>query len=100
MATPQVGRTEFRSDGVLMKLVSITGARPQFIKMAPISRALQAAAQEVSVHTGQHYDRQMSASLFEELCIPEPDYNLRVGSGSNGWQTGQMHTPVDLTSCF
>jgi len=90
MATPKVGRTGFRSDGVFMKLVSITGARPQFIKMALISRALRTVAQEVSVHTGQHYDPQLSPSLFEELRIPEPDYNLRVGSGANGWQTGQM----------
>jgi UDP-N-acetylglucosamine 2-epimerase len=73
-----------------MKIVSIVGARPQFIKAAPVSRALRQTAQEVLVHTGQHYDPQMSAIFFTELAIPQPDYHLGVGSGSHGWQTGQM----------
>jgi UDP-N-acetylglucosamine 2-epimerase len=73
-----------------MKVATIVGARPQFIKAAPVSRLLRAAAEEVLVHTGQHYDHQMSAVFFEELRIPEPDYDLGVGSGSHGWQTGQM----------
>lgn len=73
-----------------MKLITIVGARPQFIKAAPVSRVLRQVAQEVLVHTGQHYDREMSAVFFDELGIPEPDYHLGVGSGSHGWQTAQM----------
>jgi len=73
-----------------LKVVSIVGARPQFIKAAPVSRALQPMVREVLVHTGQHYDREMSELFFEELSIPEPEYNLGVGSGPHGWQTGQM----------
>jgi UDP-N-acetylglucosamine 2-epimerase len=74
----------------VIKVVSIVGARPQFIKLAPVSRVLRRVARDVLVHTGQHYDHGMSAVFFEELQIPEPDYNLGVGSGPHGWQTGQM----------
>lgn len=56
-----------------MKTLSIVGARPQFIKAAPVSRALRPAAHEVLLHTGQHYDYGMSVVFFEELHIPEPD---------------------------
>lgn len=73
-----------------MKVVSIVGARPQFIKAAPVSRALRQVADEVLIHTGQHYDWEMSAVFFDELHIPKPNYNLGVGSGPHGWQTGQM----------
>ena len=74
-----------------MKVASVVGARPQFIKAAPVGKALRLAGHiEVLVHTGQHYDDEMSAVFFRELDIPEPDYNLGVGSGSHGWQTGQM----------
>jgi UDP-GlcNAc3NAcA epimerase len=73
-----------------LKVLSVVGARPQFIKAAPVSRALRQVAREVLVHTGQHYDYGMSAIFFQELDLPEPDYNLAVGSGSHGWQTGQM----------
>lgn len=74
-----------------MRIVSIIGARPQFIKAAPVSRALRAAGhQEFLVHTGQHYDSNMSDLFFEELGIPEPDVNLSVGSGLHGAQTASM----------
>jgi UDP-N-acetylglucosamine 2-epimerase len=74
-----------------MKIVSIVGARPQFIKAAPVSKALRAAGhQDFILHTGQHYGYGMSQVFFEELNIPQPDVNLGVGSGDHGWQTGQM----------
>ncbi len=74
-----------------MRIISIVGARPQFIKMAVVCRA--AAEWEVShgiIHTGQHYDPEMSDVFFKELDIPSPDYHLGVGSGSHGAQTGEM----------
>jgi UDP-N-acetylglucosamine 2-epimerase len=73
-----------------MKIVSVVGARPQFIKCAPVSRLLRRSATEVLLHTGQHYDANMSASFFEQLQIPEPHYNLQVGSASHGAQTAEM----------
>jgi UDP-N-acetylglucosamine 2-epimerase len=73
-----------------MRLVSVVGARPQFIKLAPVSRALRRTHQEVIVHTGQHYDDGLSGTFFRELSIPAPDYTLGIGSGSHGAQTGHM----------
>lgn len=74
-----------------MKIATVVGARPQFIKAAPVSRALRKAGHnEFLVHTGQHYDDNMSSVFFEELEIPEPDVNLGIGSGSHGQQTGNM----------
>lgn len=73
-----------------MKLITIIGARPQFIKAAPFSEEFRKSNEEVLVHTGQHYDANMSDVFFEELGIPEPNYNLGVGSGNHGKQTARM----------
>lgn len=74
-----------------MRIVTVTGARPQFVKAAVVSRELKTAGvDEVMVHTGQHYDEEMSAVFFEELGIPEPAINLDVGSGSHAVQTGDI----------
>jgi len=75
-----------------MKIVTVIGARPQFIKAATISRLLlhDPEVEEILIHTGQHYDPNMSDIFFEELNIPHPDFNLEVGSGSHAVQTGKM----------
>ncbi|MBT7189939.1 MAG: UDP-N-acetylglucosamine 2-epimerase (non-hydrolyzing) [Anaerolineae bacterium] len=74
-----------------MKILTVIGARPQFVKAAPVSKALNSAGhEEFLVHTGQHYDPQMSQIFFDEMGIPEPNINLEVGSGKHGWQTAQM----------
>lgn len=81
-----------------MKIFTVIGARPQFIKAAVVSRALAVHhpdVQEVLVHTGQHYDANMSDVFFEELDIPHPAYNLGIGGGSHGQNTGRMLEHLD-----
>lgn len=86
-----------------IKICTIVGARPQFIKAAAISRAVAARNRshasppvaELLLHTGQHYDDGMSDVFFRELAIPDPAYNLGVGSGTHGWQTGTMLAKIE-----
>lgn len=73
-----------------MKIISIVGARPQFIKLAPLSRKLREQFEEKIIHTGQHFDQEMSNLFFKELEIPEPNYNLGISGGNHGKQTGKM----------
>src|SRR4051812_22774086 len=83
----------------MITIVTIIGARPQIIKAAAISRAIRGnfskELQEIIVHTGQHYDANMSQVFFDELEIPAPDYNLNSGSGSHGKQTAAMLVGIE-----
>lgn len=78
-----------------MRILTIVGARPQFIKAAVVSRELRKQHDEVLVHTGQHYDYNMSDVFFEELDIPKPDYNLGISGGSHGKMTGEMLIAIE-----
>lgn len=78
-----------------LRVFSVVGARPQFIKAAPLSAALRARHDEFLVHTGQHYDDGMSDVFFRELGIPQPDVNLGVGSGGHAEQTAAMLIPLE-----
>jgi UDP-N-acetylglucosamine 2-epimerase len=76
-------------------VLTVVGARPQFVKAWPVSRALRRRHRETLLHTGQHYDDRMSRVFFDELGIPAADVNLEVGSGSHGAQTGQMLAGIE-----
>ena len=78
-----------------MKVLTVVGARPQFVKAYPVSRQLRRDHEEVLVHTGQHYDAELSDVFFEELGIPEPDHHLGVGSGPHGEQTAEMMAGIE-----
>lgn len=80
-----------------MKIVTIIGARPQFVKAAVVSRALKSCVniQEIIIHTGQHYDANMSDIFFEEMDIPKPDYNLDINGLGHGAMTGQMLEEIE-----
>ena len=73
-----------------MKIASVVGVRPQFVKASVVSKELRKNNEECLIHTGQHYDYEMNKIFFEELGIPEPNYYLNVGSGLHGYQTGEM----------
>jgi UDP-GlcNAc3NAcA epimerase len=78
-----------------VRFASIVGARPQFVKLAPVSEALRQQHDELIIHTGQHYDYSMSAQFFDELAIPAPDYHLGIGSGTHGTQTARMLEAIE-----
>jgi UDP-GlcNAc3NAcA epimerase len=86
-----------------VRLLQVVGARPQFIKLAPLARAIrqlrERPIEELVVHTGQHYDPQLSDIFFQELDLPHPSANLEVGSGSHGQQTGAILERIEAYFC-
>ena len=90
--------SEFRENSSSYVWVSVVGARPQFVKLAPVCRAIESHNAKTDVlpiehriiHTGQHYDREIAELLFEQMAIPQPDFNLGVGSSSHGSQIARM----------
>jgi UDP-GlcNAc3NAcA epimerase len=74
----------------MTKIASVVGARPNFVKLAPVSRELRKMFDEVIIHTGQHYNYEMDKVFFDDMGIPAPNYHLGVGSGNHGYQTGEM----------
>lgn len=82
----------------MKKILTVIGARPQFIKCAPVSQVLRKKFKEILVHTGQHYDQNMSDVFFEQLSIPTPNYNLGIGSSTHAVQTAQMMMKIEEIS--
>ena len=78
-----------------MQVLSIVGARPQFVKLAPISWSSEGVFEHKILHTGQHYDHMLSEIFFQSLKIPNPDFQLRIGSGKHGEQTGKMLIEIE-----
>ncbi len=78
-----------------MKIVTVVGARPQFIKAAVVSKELRKKHKEILVHTGQHFDYNMSQLFFDELSIPKPDYNLGISGGTHAEMTGAMMIAIE-----
>jgi len=83
-----------------MKIISVVGARPQFIKLSSLSKELRKKHREIILHTGQHYDDELSRVFFSELSIPKPDYNLGIGSAEHGEQTGKMLKAIEEALLF
>lgn len=79
----------------MKKIITVIGARPQFIKASVVSRELKDKFNEIIVHTGQHYDKNMSDIFFEQLGIPKPKYNLGIGGGTHAYQTGNMLIEIE-----
>ena len=81
----------------MIRILTVVGARPQFVKAAVVSRALAATSmvEEIMVHTGQHFDANMSDIFFDEMKIPEPDHNLGIGGGTHGANTGRMLEQIE-----
>lgn len=79
----------------MRKICTVVGARPQLIKLAMVSRELRKTFQEILIHTGQHFDRNMSDVFFEEMNIPRPDYHLGISGGTHGQMTGQMLIKIE-----
>src|SRR4051794_17736068 len=85
-------------EGLVTRVALIVGARPQFIKAAPLLRELRASDADrcgLLIHSGQHFDDAMSAVFFKELGLPEPDYHLGINSGSHGQMTGRMLPAIE-----
>ncbi|MFW5879258.1 MAG: non-hydrolyzing UDP-N-acetylglucosamine 2-epimerase [bacterium] len=78
-----------------MKIASIIGVRPQFVKVSVVSQKLRQHHEEILIHTGQHYDYQMNKIFFDQLGLPEPEFHLNIGSGSHGKQTGEMLSKIE-----
>jgi len=81
----------------MKKIVTVIGARPQFVKAAVLSRIIKEynSIEEVIIHTGQHFDANMSKIFFEEMMIPEPTYNLEINNMSHAAMTGQMMEKIE-----
>jgi UDP-N-acetylglucosamine 2-epimerase len=90
----------FKAIHVAMKIISVVGARPQFIKLSALSKELRKKHQEIILHTGQHYDDELSKVFFSELSIPKPDYNLGIGSAEHGEQIGRMLKGIEGVLLF
>src|SRR5918995_5483258 len=78
------------NDDIFLKIASVVGARPNFVKLAPIHRAIRSFSHHTIIHTGQHYDYKLSKIFFKEFDLPPPDIELEVGSRDSGFQTGEM----------
>ncbi len=78
-----------------MKIIHIVGARPQFVKLAPLYKEIKPKAEQLIIHTGQHYDEKMSKIFFEDLAIPKPDFNLNINQGSHAYQTAEMMKGIE-----
>ena len=91
----KIVETKTRGKKMKKKIVSIVGARPNFVKAAPVSKELRKVFEEVVIHTGQHYDYEMNKIFFDELEIPKPKYHLEIGSGTHGYQTGEMIKKIE-----